>query len=359
MNDYEIKIFSTCPQYPEADKAEYVDSIRKVSRWSEDCDCRGILIYADNRQLDPWLVSQEIIASTESLSPLVAVQPVYMHPYTVAKMVATLGNIYNRKLYLNMVAGGFKNDLNALNDSTPHDDRYERLKEYTTIITELLKGEKPVTFKGEYYRVNNLTLDTPIDESLFPGIFVSGSSEAGLKAARELQATAIQYPQPVHEYKENLEKDELDYGIRIGIIARNEEDEAWKAGFKQFPADRAGQLAHELAVKTTDSVWYKKLAGINDGKEPSKGADQESRVAAPSGRTAAPSSATSAYWLHPFKNYKTMCPYLVGNYYNVARHLSRYMEIGYRTFILDIPPNRDELIHIYRVFEMAKEEMKV
>ena len=57
-----------------------------------------------------------------------------MHPFTVAKTIASIGCLYGRQMYLNMVAGGFKNDLNALNDTTPHDKRYERLAEYTTII---------------------------------------------------------------------------------------------------------------------------------------------------------------------------------------------------------------------------------
>ena len=68
--------------------------------------------------MDPWLVSQMVVQNTERLCPLVAVQPIYMHPYTVAKMVATLAYLYGRRLYLNMVAGGFKNDLQALDDPT-------------------------------------------------------------------------------------------------------------------------------------------------------------------------------------------------------------------------------------------------
>ena len=50
-----------------------------------------------------------------------------------------------------MVAGGFKNDLAALNDLTPHDERYARLVEYTTIIQSLLRTADPVSFEGRYY----------------------------------------------------------------------------------------------------------------------------------------------------------------------------------------------------------------
>src|SRR5699024_10926397 len=122
-----IEVFSTCPESADYSSEDYVRQVQNVAAWSEEAGCRGILVYADNRLADPWQVSQIIIKSTRHLAPLVAVQPIYMHPYSVAKMVSSLGYMYQRKMYLNMVAGGFKNDLKALNDPTPHDLRYERL----------------------------------------------------------------------------------------------------------------------------------------------------------------------------------------------------------------------------------------
>src|SRR5438552_651251 len=233
-----IQIFSTCPASTGFDRDSYVAQVVRVAQWSEQAGCKGILVYTDNSLVDPWLVSQLIIQHTETLSPLVAVQPVYMHPYTVAKLVATLGFLYDRRLYLNMVAGGFKNDLNALNDPTPHDQRYERLIEYTTIIQKLLAGVEPLTFDGVFYKTNNLKLQPPLLPKLFPGIFVSGSSEAGRDAARRLDATAVQYPKPPAEYETAPPENLAQTGIRVGIIARAEAATAWRVAHERFPADR-------------------------------------------------------------------------------------------------------------------------
>src|SRR5258705_717281 len=93
-----------------------------------------------------------------------------------------------------MVAGGFKNALVALNDTTPHDKRYARLVEYTTIVRRLLAGASAVTRRGEFYTVDKLRLTPPLAADLYPGIFVSGSSDAGLAAARAIGATALLYP---------------------------------------------------------------------------------------------------------------------------------------------------------------------
>jgi alkanesulfonate monooxygenase len=323
-----IEVFSTCPTHGDSDRRAYVQNVIDVAQWSEDAGCKGILVYSENSLLDPWAISQIILQNTRHLCPLPAIQPVYMHPYSVAKAVATLGYLYGRRMYLNMIAGGFTNDLAALNDTTPHDKRYARLIEYTTIVKELLAGQSPVSYSGEFCKVDKLRLKPALEHDLLPGIFVSGSSEAGLAAARAIGATAIKYPKPPGEETVGLD-DGIDYGIRIGIIAREKEGEAWRVAHQRFPEDRKGQLTHQLAMKTSDSVWHQQLSHLADENE------------------------GNPYWLLPFQNYKTFCPYLVGSYDRVAEEIVRYIEAGHTTFILDIPPTQEELSHIGCVFQRS------
>src|SRR6266702_8109810 len=262
--DTGLKVFATCPPSYTASPQSYRREVLEVARWSEAAGCEGILIYTDNGLVDPWLIAQEMITHTERLCPLVAVQPVYLHPYAVAKMVASLGFLHGRRLYLNMVAGGFKNDLESLNDPTPHDERYARLVEYTTLIMQLLGSTRPMTLDGRYYRVTQVKLTPPLDPALTPGVFVSGSSDAGLAAARQLGALAVRYPKPVAEYEAAPPIDAAALGIRIGIIAREDASEAWAVARARFPEDRKGQLTHQLAMKVSDSEWHKQLSKIGE-----------------------------------------------------------------------------------------------
>src|SRR5438132_6721146 len=87
-----IKVFSTSPQSSAVERDCYVQNVVDVARWSEEAGCEGILVYTDNSLVDPWLLSQIIIQNTARLCPLVAVQPAYLHPYSVAKMVSSLGH---------------------------------------------------------------------------------------------------------------------------------------------------------------------------------------------------------------------------------------------------------------------------
>src|SRR3989454_1557191 len=163
-----VALYSTCPPYRGGTGEAYLQHVRDVARWSEAGGCEGILVYTDNSLFDPWLVSQVVVEATRTLTPLVAVQPVYMHPYTVAKMMATLSHLYGRRIDLNMVAGGFKNDLLALNDETPHDARYERLVEYTSIILQLLAGAGPGAFPGRVPPLTKLTPGPELDPAVSP-----------------------------------------------------------------------------------------------------------------------------------------------------------------------------------------------
>jgi alkanesulfonate monooxygenase len=329
--DHGLKIFSTCPTSLLAQPETCFRQLEEMARYSEDAGCEGILVFTDNAQLDPWLVSQIVIEATDRLCPLVAIQPVYMHPYSVAKMITSLAFLYGRRLYLNMVAGGFRNDLTALNDLTPHDDRYVRLVEYTSIILSLLQAPDAVSFEGRYYKVTNLKLTPSLPANLMPGLLVSGSSDAGMRAARQLGATAVEYPKPPDEYAARAANVDSSRGIRIGIIARPQDAEAWTVARARYPEDRKGQITHQLAMKVSDSSWHRQLSELRD----SRPGDE------------------NPYWLVPFQNYKAICPFLVGSYDRVADEVARYVDAGYRTFILDVPTSVEEMQHIGTVFERA------
>jgi alkanesulfonate monooxygenase len=268
------------------------------------------------------MVSGVILRATTALMPLVAVQPIYVHPFVAAKAASSIAALYGRRLCINMVAGGFTNDLLALDDETPHDERYERLEEYGLVMQELMAGLGPVTFQGRFYRVKNLKLTPPIPQDLRPLFFVSGSSPAGLAAARNLGATAVKYPGPSQDETSILDEG-VRSGIRVGIIAREDAGEAWAVAHERFPPDRRGQIAHSMAMKVSDSAWHGQLSTMEE--EPTR---------------------ADPYWLTPFRNYKTFCPYLVGSYEDVSEELTRYLRLGHSMFILDVPASREELDHV-------------
>jgi alkanesulfonate monooxygenase len=341
-----IEIFTTCPGNTSDATVErpgfyteggptYLKRVIDVARWSEECGFKGILIYIDNSLIDNWKLAQVILERTERLIPLLAVQPIYMHPYWVAKQIATFGHLYGRQIALNMLAGAFPLDLKELGDTTPHDDRYKRMTEYTMAVMKLLESDQPTTYAGTYYRLQNVKMKPPLAKALKPLVLLSGASDAGMEAARTLGAVAVRYPKPVTDYeREPLERG-MKFGIRLGIIAREYKEQAWAIAYRRFPEDRKGQLTHQFAEKVSDSVWHHELSAVKEGM-----------------------TDGYPYWLGPFQNYKTFCPYLVGTYREVSEIVARYIQVGFTTFITDIPPDKEELFHQKIVFELASLQVR-
>lgn len=299
----DLHVFATCPPLG-ADEEHWIERLRAFARAAEAAGCSGALAVADGGQPDPWLVAQVLLGATRRLSPLVAVQPAHLHPYAAAKMVATLGCLHSRRLHLNMVAGGFRNDLASLNDATAHDARYARLAEYAVLVQRLLASAQPVSFEGRYYAVQNLKLAPALPPGLAPRFLVSGTSPAGHEAARRLHAVAVEYAPAPEELAPPPERTGRR-GLRVGIVARATDDEAWAAARARYPLPRKR-------------------------------------------------AADEGYWLEPFRNYLAACPLLVGSHARVAEQVARYIDAGFTTFILDVAPEAAEMQHVGEVFERAK-----
>jgi alkanesulfonate monooxygenase len=135
----------------------------------------------------------------------------------------------------------------------------------------------------------------------------------------------VTYPRPADEAEPVRDgPSSPNGGIRIGIIARERAEDAWRLARERFPTDRKGQITHALAMQASDSRWHRQLSAMG-------GADADD---------------SNPYWLHPFENYQTFCPYLVGSYSRVAEEVGRYLRAGVSTVILDVPASREELDHI-------------
>ncbi len=325
-----VDLYTTIPGSIIQERFQFLQELKRICTQSERYGCKGILVYSDNSLADPWVISTVILDQTRKLIPMIALQPAYMHPYTVAKKISTIALIYGRRIALNLVAGGYTNDLKALNDPSKHDERYERLTEYTEIIQQLLTSKVGVTYEGKHYQIKNLKLKPEMPENLQPLYYLSGSSSAAKETSARLGVPGIQYPEPVDTYSQVNGESEIE-GIRIGILARHSHEKAWNDARKRFPETRNGKMMHQLAKNASDSHWHEKLSN-HDGDS-----KQEESV----------------YWLGPFKHYHTFCPYLVGDYQEVAKELLEYLKAGCSTCIIDTPVSELELHSTVQVFKRA------
>jgi len=320
-----LRIFPVTPRGQ--DRAKYLDDIRLVGRFGDSIGFAGMLLFTGNDSLmEPWTAAHYVLANTKSMSPLIAVNPVYMHPFTVAKMISSMAALYNRQIYLNLVTGTAISDLHSLGDQLSHAERYARLGEFIGVVRHLLGSSRPLSLDGKFYKVANLQLRPRFAGNGVPEFVIAGQSDAARRLAREMGCVAMQML-PV-DLDEGLGQVP---GVNLGILTRADRQQAWDAAHRLFPHDAENQSIHEYTMANTDSVWKRRLDAL--------GNDRDLRA--------------NGYWLGPFKGGQADCPYLVGSYEDVATTLRGFVARKIDTIILDVIPDEEELRHIGNTLELS------
>lgn len=288
--------------------------------------CAGILILTGNEiAVEPWLIAQAVAARSTQLQPLVAVNPVYMPPFTVARMVRSFGLAFGRRVRLNLVTGTSLSHLTALGDNLSHDERYERLLEYASIVDGLLQGP-PLTFQGRYYTINGLQLPPGPDKALRPLYYVAGQSQAAARVAGQVNAINLQMLGP--GLTTGLSGGQA---IHFGLVTREDEQAAWSAARQRFPDDELGRFIQDQSMDNTDSQWKQRLQ---------LAAKQET-------------DCRPGFWMSPFRNLQADCPFFVGSFAQAAQLLAALVRAGIHTFVLDIPQDRQEYENTAAAFAQA------
>jgi alkanesulfonate monooxygenase len=328
FNDEPITVFTISPRTLNVEA--YWRNIELCIAWSNAYRATGLLLFEGNDTfISVWTAAQATFANSDRLSPLVAVNPVYMHPFSVAKLVNSYAQIYRRKTYLNMITGTALSHLDALNDALTHDQRYARLAEYAQLIWALLSTDGAVTFAGDYYKVNALKLDPPTPRELLPEFFFAGGSDAATAVARLVNGTQMRMLAP------SLEDGVVpgETGVHFGIVTRPTPSAAREAAERCFPEDKRGERVQALSMKNTDSVWKQRMA---------KAAKMEE-------------GARPGYWLRPFKCFQADCPYFIGSHDEVAELLAQLVRRGIRHIVLDIPCQETEFANVDAAFTAARQ----
>lgn len=308
---------------------EYWKHIELVGKWCADFGLTGPLLFNGNDTFVEVFVAAQTMIEKHGLSPLIAVNPEYMHPFTAAKFVSSYAYAFEQKVYLNMITGTSLSQAKSMHCDLDHDQKYDRLTEYINIIQALTKkAGEIIHFEGDYYNVSDLKLPTPIPENLLPGYFIAGHSEAATKTRDVTGAIGMKMLSPDLENAVTS-----DRGIHFGIVCRESNEKAWEAANRNFPEDKRGQRLLKMSMSNTDSVWKKRLMFAEDTED----------------------RCDSGYWLAPFRNFQADCPYFVGSQAEVRDLIVNLVKAGVDEFILDLCAGEEEFANCAMAFSAANE----
>ncbi|AKO94465.1 FMNH2-dependent alkanesulfonate monooxygenase [Priestia filamentosa] len=314
---------------------------RQVAQAADRLGYTGVLIPTGKSCEDPWLTAAALAAETQRLKFLVAVRPGLMLPSVAARMTSTLDRISNGRLLINVVAGGDPVELAGDGVFLSHDERYEATDEFLKVWRSLLKGDK-VHFEGKHVSSQGGELIFPPVQQPTPPVYFGGSSEAGQNVAAEHSDVYLTWGEPPEQVKEKIksvrekaakEGRTVKFGIRLHVIVRETNEEAWAAANKliSYLDDEIIEQAQQR-LSRHDSTGQNRMADLHKkGKE----ADLEISPNLWAGIGLVRGGAGTA---------------LVGDAETVAARIREYQEIGIESFIFSGYPHLEES---YRFAELV------
>ncbi len=285
---------------------------------------------------DVWVLAGALLSYTERLKLLVAIHPGLIAPTLLGKMAATLQEFSRGRLLINVVSGDAKM-LGAYGMTMPHDERYEMADEYLQIWHRLFAGET-VDFNGHYFQTQGAKLALPVGQGIEPPpLWFGGSSDKAIDVAAKHVETYLSWGETpdqigakVDLVKARAEKlgRELEYGIRLYVIVRDTDEEAWAAAADLYARmDEAAIAANQRFVGKTDSVGQQRMTAMHGGQKPKNLRDLE----------IAPNLWAGIGLVRPGPGTA-----IVGSPDTVIRTLEAYKKAGVNTFILSGMPLLEE-----------------
>ncbi|MFC4778793.1 FMNH2-dependent alkanesulfonate monooxygenase [Paenibacillus sp. GCM10023252] len=320
-------------------RAVDADYMQQIAQAADKLGYGGVLIPTGSSCEDPWITASSLIHSTKRLKFLVAVRPGLVSPTVAARMAATFDRLSGGRLLINVVAGGDPVELAGDGLFLDHDERYELTDEFLDIWRKELAGET-VHHHGKHLRIEGGRVLYPPIQSPHPPLWFGGSSPAAIEVAAEHSEVYLTWGEPPDQVKEKIEAVRkaaaakgraVKFGLRLHLIVRETEDEAWQAAEDLIKhLDEETIAAAQAIFARFDSVGQKRMSVLHAG-------DRSSLEISPNlwaGIGLVRGGAGTA---------------LVGDPATVAKRLKEYEELGIETFICSGYPHLEEA---YRVAEL-------
>lgn len=325
-----------------------LDYLKQVATAADTLGYEGVLIPTGRSCEDPWVVAASLLPVTKNLKFLVAVRPGLHQPSLAARMAATFDRLSGGRLLINLVTGGDQAELEGDGVYLDHTQRYEQSAEFIRIWREILArshaGES-FDYQGQHLSVKGAKLLYPPVQKPHPPVYFGGSSAPAHALAAEQVDTYLTWGEPPAEVSKKVADvraraerlgRKVKFGIRLHVIVRETEDEAWRAAeslISRLDDDTVGRA--QAAFSRMDSEGQRRMAALHAGGGKRTRAELEISPNLWAGVGLVRGGAGTA---------------LVGDPQTVAARIEEYAALGLDTFVLSGYPHLEEA---YRFAELV------
>lgn len=318
-------------------RAPSIDYLTQVALAAEAGGFFGTLIPTGTYCEDAWAVAAAVSQHTKRLKSLVAFRPGFVLPTVAAQTVATLQRFTGNRLLLNVVTGGSSSEQRAYGDFLEHDERYARTDEFLSVVRGTWSG-KGFDFEGRYYHVENGGLAQPLEQR--PTIYFGGASPAAESVAAKHADVYLTWGETPPMLRPRIAAAKaraaehgrkLRFGIRLHLISRDTEAEAWAEAQRLLDGIPAGAIEEaQRQFAASESVGQARMVGLHGGKL-SRARDLEVYPNLWAGVGLVRGGAGTA---------------VIGSHEQVAARIAEYESLGVDTFIFSAYPNLEEAVRI-------------
>lgn len=307
--------------------------VKQIAQAVDDLGYTGVLIPTGKTCEEGFIVASTLVPLTQKLKFLVAVRPGLMSPSFAARLSATLDRFSNGRLLINVVAGGDPIELAGEGFFLDHDKRYELTDEFLTIWRKLFTEEEELTYKGEYLQVEGGQLPYPTVQKPYPPLYFGGSSPIALEVAANHIDAYLTWGEPPAQVEAKIKKMRelaaaqgrtIKFGIRLHVIVRPTEEEAWAAANKliEHVDDETIAQAQKMFSRM-DSEGQRLMTSLHNGDRSKLEVSPNLWAGVGLVRTGAGTA-------------------LVGDPDTVATRMKEYADSGIETFVLSGYPHLEE-----------------
>ncbi|MEH2295431.1 FMNH2-dependent alkanesulfonate monooxygenase [Nostoc sp.] len=313
--------------------------LRQIAQAVDDLGYTGALLPTGRSCEDAWIVASTLVSLTRQMRFLVAIRPGLVSPGVAARMAATFDRLSGGRLLINVVTGGDPVELAGDGLHLDHDQRYELTDEFLTVWRAIASGEQ-ANLQGDYLNIQDGKLLFPPVQKPYPPLWFGGSSAVAQKIAAKHIDVYLTWGEPPAQVAEKIasvrrlaesEGRTLRFGIRLHVIVRETESEAWDAANDLIRyVDEEAIAKAQKAYARMDSEGQRRMTQLHHG-------NREALEISPNlwaGVGLVRGGAGTA---------------LVGDPQTVAARMLEYADLGIESFILSGYPHLEEA---YRVAEL-------
>ena len=134
------------------------------------------------QSLEPITLISAIAARTSRLKLFATINPLLFHPAITAKMIATIDDVSNGRVGINVVTGNTLDEYEQMGlvPDGYNEHRYDYAEEWTAVLKALWTQEK-VTFDGRFFHLTECVSSPKPRQKPYPLIVSAGTSDEGLR----------------------------------------------------------------------------------------------------------------------------------------------------------------------------------